>query len=291
MYRVQLVTDSGCDLSPGVLERAGIESIAFPFTLDGEERFDDFGVSLSHDTFYNALKEGARSTTAQARVVDCVDTFRRNYERGRSTIFVTISSGLSGTYDAALAARDELHAQHPDADIHVVDSLSVSAGQALLVLAMSDLLDAGKSPEEVVAWAEHNRMRVHHLVTVDSFEYLVRGGRVSPSAAVAGSVLNIKPILEMSRQGRLIPTRKLRGRQRTLRVIAEMTADRIEDPGGQTIIVNHAQCPQDSYTLQDLLAERLPLNSMMTNRIGVIIGTHTGPSGLVVSFWGNPRAN
>ena len=289
MQNTVLITDTACDLSPGMLDISGVEAVGFPYTLDGKERFDGSAASLSYDEFYDALRGGARSTTAQARSIDCLAAFERAYDSGRSAVMVTISSGLSASYDHAVIARQQFLEKRPDADIHVVDSLSVSAGQGLLVLEMARRLAGGMSAEAVAAWAEENRLRINHIFTVGSFEYLVRGGRVSPAVGAVGSVLNIKPVLHVDAEGHLAPLRKLRGRHHALSALADVVAERIENPETQTVIMDHAQCPEDAAALRAMLAERVHVKGMIEGRIGVIIGTHTGPGGLVVAFWGKPR--
>jgi len=286
-----LITDSGCDLPLDVLEDAGVELLFFPYTLNGEDHFDDFGQTLSCDAFYDALQAGARSTTAQARPVDCEAVFQRAYNQGKTALLVTISSGLSATYDVALLTREKFLEEKPDARVFVVDSLSVSAGQGLLVLEMARQLGDGAPVEAVATWAEANRLRVNHIFTVDSFEYLVRGGRVSPAVGAVGSMLDIKPVLHVDTEGRLAPLKKLRGRHRALAALAEIVAERIDGPGMQTIVMDHAQCPEDAAALREMLVERVNIDGMIEGRIGIIIGTHVGPGGLVVAFWGKPRFN
>lgn len=290
MQGTQLITDSGCDLSREVLDAAGVATVLFPYTLDGEEHFDDFGQTLSYDDFYDALRAGARSTTSQARPMDCDAAFRQAHNLGKTALLVTISSGLSATYATALTARERFLQESPGATVHVVDSLSVSAGQGLLVLEMARRLADGMSAEAVVAWAEDNRLRVNHVFTVDSFEYLVRGGRVSPAVGVAGSLLNIKPILHVDADGCLAPLKKLRGRRQALAALSEMVAERIESPEEQTIIIDHAQCPEDAIALRDMLTEKVAVHAVMADRVGVIIGTHVGPGGLIVAFLGKQRS-
>jgi DegV family protein with EDD domain len=289
MQDTMLITDSGCDLSLDVLRAAGVEVLFFPYTLNGEDRFDDFGLTLTCDDFYDALRAGASSTTSQVRPADCRRAFEQAYALGKTALYVTISSGLSGSYETALTARNRFLKDWPDADIHVVDSLSVSAGQALLVLEMAGRLNEGMSAEAVVTWAERNRLRVNHLFTVDSFEYLVRGGRISAATGAAGSILNIKPILHVNAEGCLAPLKKIRGRHKALEMLADMVAEHVQDPEEQTIVLDHAQCPDDATVLKGMLADRFTAGETITDRIGVIIGTHTGPGGLVVGFWGRPR--
>lgn len=289
MDEAVLITDSGCDLSIAELTDLGVEVIFFPYTIDGKEMLDDFGRTLSYDSFYDALRAGARATTAQARPLDCEVAFQRAHNRGKVAVFVTISSGLSGTYETALTARDRFLSQNPGAKVYVVDSLSVSAGQGLLVIEMARMLADGTSVEDVVAWAEHYRLRVNTLFTVDSFEHLVRGGRISPAVGAVGSVLNIKPVLHVDAAGRLAPLKRLRGRHNALEAMSGMVAERIENAERQTIVIDHAQCPEDATTFRDMLATRVAVHSVIADRVGLIIGTHTGPSAVVVSFWGKPR--
>ncbi|MGB4592901.1 MAG: DegV family protein [Coriobacteriia bacterium] len=291
VHETVLITDSGCDLSLEMLQDVGVEVLFFPYTLDGEEHFDDFGRTLSYDAFYDALQAGARSTTAQVRPVDCEAAFQRAYDLGKTALLVTLSSGLSASYDTALTVRERFLQKNPDAKIYVVDSLSVSAGQGLLVLEIANRLAAGVPAEDVVAWAEDNRLRVNHLFTVDSFEYLVRGGRVSPAVGAAGSMLNIKPVMHVDAEGHLAPLKKLRGRHRALAALSEMVVDRIEDPETQTIVIDHARCPEDAVALRDMLTDRIAVGGVIADRIGIIIGTHVGPGGLVVAFWGRPRGS
>ncbi|MGB4441964.1 MAG: DegV family protein, partial [Coriobacteriia bacterium] len=244
MYDALLITDSGCDLPRETLEEAGVELLYLPYTLDGEEQSGEAEQGLSLDAFYDALRTGVRSTTSQVRPADYEAAFRRAHDAGKPAILVTVSSGLSSSYDTALLARERFLREFPDARIHIVDSLSVSAGQGLLVMEMARRLADGTSADAVVEWAEDNRLRANTVFTVDSYEYLVRGGRISPAVAAAGSVLNVKPVLHVDAEGRLAPFMKVRGRRRALSALAEATAERITNPGEQTIIVNHAQCPE-----------------------------------------------
>ncbi|MHB1135926.1 MAG: DegV family protein [Coriobacteriia bacterium] len=291
MQDALLITDSGCDLSREALEEAGIELLCLPFSLDGDERPDEVEQDLSPDAFYDALRAGARSTTSQVRSPDCEAAFRRAHDAGKAAILVTISSGLSASHDTALMARERFLQEFPDARIHVVDSLSVSAGQGLLVMEMARKLADGASADAVVVWAEDNRQRVNAVFTVDSYEYLVRGGRVSPAAAAAGSVLSIKPVLHVDAEGRLAPLKKVRGRRHALWALTAATAELITNPQEQTIIVNHAQCPEEADALVHMLQERVVVRAVRVGRIGVIIGTHVGPGGLVLAFWGKPRTS
>lgn len=291
MHDTLLITDSCCDLPSETLEEAGVEVLYLPYALDGEEQRSEAEHGLSPDAFYDALRAGARSTTSQVPSTEYTAAFQRAHDAGKCVILVTVSSGLSSSYDTALVARERFLQESPHARIHIVDSLSVSAGQGLLVIEMAKKLADGASAEAVVQWAEDNRMRANTVFTLDSYEYLVRGGRISPAVATAGMVLNVKPVLHVDAEGRLAPFMKVRGRRRALLALAETAAKRITNPEEQTIIVNHAQCPEDANALIDMLQERIAVQAVRTGRIGPVLGTHGGPGALVLGFWGTPRTS
>jgi DegV family protein with EDD domain len=285
-----LITDSCCDLTPEMVEAAGIEALPFPYTLDGIEHLDDFGRTVPLETFYAAIDNGSIAQTAQVPFTEYYDAYQRAYDAGKSVVLISLSSSLSGTYETALLARNTFVGQHPDADIHCVDSLCASGGQGLLVLEAARRLAEGGTAAEVAAWADQDKALVNHYFTVDSFTHLVRGGRVSAAVGMAGSLLNIKPVLHMDGDGRLMPLKRPRGRHQAIEALAELAAASIEHPAERPVIVSHGDCADDAATLERLLIEKCgPLNILRT-RIGVIIGTHTGGGVLCVYLWGNSRA-
>lgn len=283
-----LVTDSGCDLPIDLLGRFSVKLLPFPYTLDGKEHIDDLGQTLSYEKFYGELEAGVHATTSQVRQLDCEAVFRQAYAENRAVVLLTISSGLSGSFDSAESVRRSFMARNPDAEIHVIDSLSVSAGQGLLVLEMARRLAEGASAGEVAAWAVENRSRVHHLFTVESFDYLVRGGRISPTVASAGSILNVKPIMRVNAEGRLVAVRHSRGRRRSVETLVDM-AVREMDGYGSSVVVGHACCAEDADDVRRAIVGRTQVDEVIVSWIGVIIGAHVGPGGLVVAFWGSPR--
>jgi DegV family protein with EDD domain len=283
------MTDSCCDLSPEMVEAAGIEVLPFPYTLDGVEHLDDFGRTMPLEDFYAAIDAGAVAQTAQIPFAEYHEAFERAFTQGRSALLVSLSSSLSGTYDTSLFARDRSLEEHPGADIRCVDSLCASGGQGLLVLEAARRLAKGGTAGDVAEWLDANKARVNHYFTVDSFQHLVRGGRVSPLVGMAGGALNIKPVMRMDGEGRLVPLKTPRGRRRAIEMLADLAAANIEDAAHQTIIVSHGDCEDDAALLEGLLAERCHPAGITRTRIGVIIGTHTGGGVLSVYFWGKSR--
>jgi DegV family protein with EDD domain len=272
-----------------MVEAAGIEVLPFPYTLDGVEHLDDFGRTMPFEEFYAALDNGAVAKTSQIPLASYLEAFGRAFDQGKSALLISLSSTLSGTHGASLLARDTFLEENPGADIHCIDSLCASGGEGLLVLEAARRLADGGTAGDVARWLDANKSRVNHYFTVDSFQHLVRGGRVSPAVGMAGGLLNIKPVLHMDGDGRLTLLKTPRGRRRAIEMLADLAAANIEEPAGQTVIVSHGDCADDAAVLERLLAEKAGVTSIVRTRIGVIIGTHTGGGVLSVYFWGKRR--
>jgi DegV family protein with EDD domain len=285
-----LITDSCCDLPPDMLDAAGIDVLFFPYTLDGEEHLDDFGRTIPLEDFYTALDGGATAHTSQVPLAEYFEAFERAYESGRSVLLISLSSGLSGTHDTSVLARERFLEGHPEADIYCVDSLCASGGEGLLVLEASERLGRGATAREVAEWVEENRTRVHAVFTVDSFEHLVRGGRVPPAAGMVGTMLNIKPILHVDVEGRLVPLKTPRGRRRAIEMLAAMVVSGVGD-GDRRVIVSHGDCADDAAALVAKIREAGHVTDILTTRTGVIVGTHTGRGVLSAYYLGTPRTS
>jgi len=286
---VQIITDSACDLPLSLAEERGIYVMPMPFTFKGEDRVDDLGKSADFDEFYTAMRAGEQATTSQVPLGTSYEAIGRAHAADREVLVITLSSELSGTYAAACLARDQFMKEHTDASVRVVDSRCASTGEGLLVLAAAEHAAAGMPVGELAAWVEDNRLRVNHLFTIDSFDHLVRGGRVSPAVGAAGTILNIKPVMRVDDLGRLVPLKKPRGRHKALEAIADLTAERIEDAASQTIVIAHGQWPEYAEELKRMILERIRPAGVIDARIGCVIGAHTGPGVLSVYFWGQER--
>lgn len=260
-----------------------------PFTFNGEDRVDDLGKSTDSDEFYTAMRVGAQVTTSQAPLGTSYEAIGRAHAAGHEALVISLSSELSGTYAAACLAREQFLQEHPGASVYVVDSRCASTGEGLLVLAAAERAAAGMPAAELAEWVEANRLRVNHIFTIDSFDHLVRGGRVSAAVGAAGTILNIKPVMRVDDLGRLVPLKKPRGRHKALETIADLTAERIEDAASQTIVIAHGQWPEYAEELKRMILERITPAGVIDARIGCGIGAHTGPGVLSVYFWGRER--
>lgn len=219
-----------------------------------------------------------------------VEYFEPCFKEGRDILFVAFSSQLSGTINNVYAARDELLAKYPDRRMTVVDTLSISAPQTILILKAHELYRQGKSMDEVAQWLEDNKMRAQAWFTVDDLKYLRRGGRIGAMAATVGTMLDLKPIITENREGKLVSSDKVRGRKAALRLIADKAAENIDDPAQAMTIILHADAPEDAARLETMLRERVPeLGEIQTYYVGPVIGAHCGPGTVAICFFGKER--
>jgi DegV family protein with EDD domain len=239
------------------------------------------------------MTEGASTKTSMPSAGEMIEFFEPILQEGKDILHVTLSSGLSGVYNSACLARDELAEKYPERKIRVVDSLGASSGYGLLVITLADKRDEGLSLDELYAWAEANKLRVHHWFFSMDLTFYIRGGRVSKSAGIVGQLLNICPFLNMDYLGRLIPREKLRGKKRAMTRVVEMMqlhAENGTDYNGRCFICQSA-CMDDAQKVADSVTALFPkLNGPVEiYSIGTTIGSHTGPGTIALFFWGDER--
>ena len=281
-----LIVDSCCDLPAAIVEELGVEVVNFPYTLDGEEHLDDFGRSQSHAAFYSAMRAGNHPTTAQIPRQAFMDTFRAHAEAREPVLYLGFSSALSGTFDVAWLARRDVMTEFPDAEIRLVDTKAAAVAEGLLVYEAARLWRGGMPLDEIETWATRERPRLNGWFIVDDLETLRRGGRLPGAVAAAGTILDVKPLLHVTIDGRLEVKRSFRGRQKSMRALADLVVERAHDPASQTIAVAHGDCAEDASRLAELIAERATVADVLMMEVGPVIGTHTGPGMLAVVFWG-----
>jgi len=285
-----LVVDSCADLSPEIVERLGVQEVHFPFHLGGEDREDDFGRTLPHVAFFRAMREGDQPSTAQIPRPEFESVFRAAAQHGRSVVYLGFSSGLSATFDVAFLARQTVLAEHPDADIRLVDSYSASIAEGLFVYEAARHLAEGWDADALVEWAERERLNVNGFFTLESLESLRRGGRISDAAAAAGAMLDIRPILTFDREGKLVLKRSVRGRKKSLAALVDIMAERGDGLlSGCIVAVGHADAPEDAARVRDVIVERFSPGEVLMLEVGPVIGAHVGPGMVAVSFWGKER--
>ena len=210
------MTDSDSDLPYELKVRYDIPVVSMPYTLEGKEYFDDLGQTLDSKSFFDKMRAGAQPSTSALNETIYLEYFEPVLAEGKDLLFVAFSSQLSGTINAVYAARETLLAKYPERKFTVVDTLSISAPMAILVLKAHELYRAGKPMEEVAAWLEENKLRAQAWFTVDDLKYLKRGGRISPAVAAIGTMLDLKPILTETLEGKLASADKVRGRRKAM---------------------------------------------------------------------------
>ncbi len=286
---------STVDLSKEHLDSRDIPYICFHYFLDDKEYLDDLGQSMPLGKFYQAMTDGAMTKTAQVNISEYLNHFTKFLEQGKDVLHLTLSSGISGTYNSAMNAAAIARERFPDRKVYVVDSLAASSGYGLLMDALADRRDAGMTIDELRDWAEENRLRLHHWFFSTDLTFFVRGGRISKAAGVFGGMLNICPLMNVDYMGRLIPREKIRTKKKVIRAIVdkmEKCADGGLDYDGKCYISNSA-CLEDAREVARLVEERFPkLNGkVLINDIGTTIGSHTGPGTVALFFWGSKRVD
>lgn len=283
------MTDSNSDLPYTLKDKYDIPLVYMPYTIDGVEHFADLGRGGENKDFYDKMRAGASAITSLLPTADYLDYFEPILKE-KDLLFIAFSSQLSNTIKSIYEAREQLLQKYPQRKFMVVDTMSISAPETILVLKAHEMYRAGKPMEEVAQWVEENKMRVHAWFTVDDLKYLKRGGRISGASAFFGTMLSLKPILVMGKNGKIAPAEKVQGRQKALRLLAERTAQNIINPEEQTLIVMHADAPEDCKRLEELIRKQIPnLRDVMTIFIGPVIGTHCGPGTVASCFLGVER--
>ena len=284
------MTDSDSDLPYTYVDSTDIHMVYMPYMLEGKEYPDDLGRNGRQKEYFDRMRAGAVPSTSLLPMGAYLEYFEPVLAGGQDILFLAFSSKLSGTIQNIYAAREELLEKYPGRKITVVDTLSISAPQSILILKAYELYREGRPMEDVAAWVEANRLRARAFFTVDDLVYLKRGGRVSAAAAAIGTVLDLKPILVESRDGYLISPEKVQGRKKALRTLADRAAAAIEDPAQAMPVIMHADAPADAERLEKLLRERVPgLGEIQTWFVGPVIGAHCGPGTVAICCFGRER--
>ena len=286
---------STADLSKEHFESRDIHYIYFHFMMDGVDHPDDLGQTMPFEEFYRAMDNGADTRTSQVNVSEYVDYFSGFLAEEKDVLHVTLSSGISGTYNSAVNAANIAMERYPGRRVLVVDSLGASSGYGLLMDKLADLRDKGLTLDELRQWAEERRLFVHHWFFSTDLKFYIKGGRISKTAGAIGTLLNICPLLNMDNLGRLIPRAKIRTKRKVIQEIVRRMEEHAE--GGTNYCgkcyISMSACQEDARAVADLVEKTFPrLNGKVEiNWIGTTIGSHTGPGTVALFFWGDERKN
>lgn len=285
-----IMTDSCCDLTDQMARELELEVLPLTMTMDGKEYPNTLdGRYITNEEFYKRLRAGKTSTTAAANVGQFEDAMRAVLGRGQDILCLCFSSALSTTYQSAVIAAENLAPDFPERTIRVIDTLSASRGQGLLVYLAAQKKKEGLTLSQLGDWVEDNKLHVCHWFTVDDLNHLKRGGRVSAAAALFGTMLSIKPVLHVDDTGHLVPVSKTRGRKASLLALVDRMAESAVDPAGQTIFISHGDCEADAEFVADEVRRRFGVQDIYINYVGPVIGNHSGPGTLALFFLGSRR--
>ncbi len=284
---------STADLSKEHFESRNINYICFHYKLNGIDYPDDLGQTVPFEEFYKRMDSGEDTQTSQINVTEYLEYFEKFLSEGKDVLHITLSSGISGSYNSAANAAKIAKERYPERKIFVVDSLGASSGYGLFMDKLADLRDEGMEIEDLKNWAEENKLNLHHWFFSSDLKFFIKGGRVSKTSGTIGTILGICPLLNMDNEGHLIPRSKIRSKKKVIQEIVKRMEENAEGGlsySGKCYICQSA-CVDDAKEVAKLVEERFPNldGKVLINYIGTTIGSHTGPGTVALFFWGKKR--
>lgn len=284
---------STADLSKEHFESRSIEYICFHYKLNGVDYPDDLGQSIPFEEFYKRMDSGEETQTSQINVTEYLEYFTKFLSEGKDVLHLTLSSGISGSYNSAINAAKIAKERFPERKIYVIDSLAASSGYGLLMDKLADLRDGGMDIDELKNWAEENKLNLHHWFFSSDLKFFIKGGRVSKTSGTIGTILGICPLLNVDKEGHLIARAKIRSKKKVIQEIVKRMEENAEGGlsySGKCYICQSA-CLDDAKEVAKLVEERFKNldGNVMINYIGTTIGSHTGPGTVALFFWGKKR--
>ena len=290
MSEYVIMTDSSCDLPANMAEEMGLCVVPLTVLIE-EKRYTNYldEREIAFSQLYAKLRTKCPAKTSAVNMHDFMGPMEEILKTGRDILYIGFSSGLSGTYNAGVAAAQEMSERYPDRKVLAVDSLAASMGQGLLVYHAWLQKQAGMDIEALHQWVIDNRLHLVHFFTIDDLMFLKRGGRVSGATAVVGSMLSIKPIMHVDNEGHLIKVGTARGRKASIRALADEAGKRGTDLENQVIFISHGDCLADANYLADIMRTRFHVKDVVISYVGPVIGAHSGPGTVALFFLGKER--
>lgn len=282
-----IVTDSSCDLPRELVDAWGVRTLSLEVSIDGVGSF--LNHEIDPEKFYEYMRNKHTAKTSAANMDRFAELFEEIAESGKDILYIGFSSGLSATYMAGKNAAEEVIEKYPNVKIAVVDSLCASLGQGLLVKYAVDKKNEGADIEENATYVKELVPRLAHWFTVDDLVYLKRGGRVSAATAVMGTVLQIKPVMHMDNEGKLVNMAKARGRDASIKALFEKMKATAIEPEKQTVYICHGDCIEDAEKLADMVRAEFGIKDILIYYTGPVIGAHSGPGTLALFFVATER--
>ena len=287
MSEYVITTDNNSDLPEKYLKDHGVGCMYLSYSMDGKNY--THGNFLPEHEFYEAMRNGSMPTTAQVNPENAKALLEPYLKEGKDILHLSFSSGLSGTYNSMCIAAEELQEKYPERKIVVIDTLCASLWEGLIDYKALELQKEGKSLEEVAQWVEENKLKICHFFMVEDLNHLQKGGRISKTAAVLGTMVQIKPIIYLDNEGKLQIIKKERGRKKAMNKIVDMAIDACEGKMPDMVMIPHGNCPKDAEYVAELVRKKIGVTNIMMNDIGTVIGGHTGPGMVAVVCMGVHR--
>ena len=290
MSEFVILTDSSADLGADMAAQLDVQVLPLSFTIQGTT-YHNYPDNREMDpaVFYSMLRKGELATTAAVNVAQYTEALEPLLQAGQDVLVLAFSSGLSATYNSSRIAVEELKEKYPDRKLYTVDTLCASLGQGLIVYLAAKEREKGKSIEEVRDWVEEHKLNLCHQFTVDDLHFLKRGGRISATTAVLGSMLQIKPVLHVDDEGHLINIGKARGRAASLKALVDKMEVTAIDPKDQIVFISHGDCLADAEMVAQMVRDRMGVQQVYINYVGPVIGAHSGPGTLALFYVGTER--
>lgn len=286
---------STADLTKEYFDKRGIRYVCFHYELGGTDYLDDLGQTMPPAELYRRMLAGEAVKTSQVSIGEYADFFRKIFDEGKDILHLTLSSGISGSYNSACIAAEQVREEYPNRKIYVVDSLAASSGYGLLVDTLADRRDAGESIDELYAWVCENKKKLQHWFFTSDLTFFIRGGRVSKAAGFFGGMLGICPLLNVDYEGHLTAREKVRTKKKVIQRIVQKMEENAE--GGLAYsgkcYICQSECMDDAKAVAMLVESHFPnLNGKVEiYPIGATIGSHTGPGTVALFFWGKERVD
>lgn len=279
-----VVTDTSANLPSKLLKEKNITIVPFSYYVDGEENTCLDTEAFSGDEYYKMIKSGVHVTTSQVPPQRYIDCFEPMLKEGKDVIFVSMSSGISGSCSSAGIAARQLLEEYPERRIQVIDTLGASLGEGLIALRAAECRDGGMSFVDTVEELFRHVRRMCQIFTVDDLMHLRRGGRLSNLSAIVGTVLHIKPLLKGNEDGKIVAFAKIRGRKQAIAALAERYDKLVVDPEKQIVGIAQAGCRAESEYLESLIRKNRPPMEILNVEYEPVTGCHVGPGALALFF-------
>ncbi len=289
MENFKIITDSTADLPKEYIEKYNLGIMYLSYTIEGETYQGE--KQLKEEVFYGKMRKGLMPTTSQVNPTEAKEIFVEVMKETNQILCISFSSGLSGTYNSAKIAADEIMEENKEANIIVIDSLAASLGEGLLVHKAVMMRENGNSLVDTAKWVEEHKLNLVHAFTVDDLFHLYRGGRVSKTTAIVGTMINIKPVMHVDNDGHLINMYTVRGRKKSLRSLVDYMEKKIGSyrTKNDIVFISHGDSLEDAEFVAEEVKERLKIDSFLINYVGPTIGAHSGPGTIALFFLGDER--